>query len=75
LLPSAGKKSNSGRKQALRDAPASTRLATANNALSKKFNFEFGDISEEKDEEYKEVKVQDDEDDLSVDINIDDINV
>jgi len=76
LLPSGGKKSNSGLKQkALRDAPASTRLATANNALSKKFNFEFGDISEEKDEEYKEVKVQDDEDDLSVDINIDDINV
>jgi hypothetical protein len=76
LLPSGGKQSNSGLKQkALRDAPASTRLATANNALSKKFNFEFGDISEEKDEEYKEVKIQDDEDALSVDINMDDITV
>lgn len=59
----------------MRDAPASTRLATANNALSKKFNFEFGDISEEKDEEYEEVKIQDDEDAYSIDINMDDITV
>tara|TARA_B110000285_G_C15089574_1_gene598291 strand:- start:181 stop:447 length:267 start_codon:yes stop_codon:yes gene_type:complete len=50
LQPSGSKKSNnSGLKQkATREAPASTRVATTNNALSKKFNFEFGDISEEK---------------------------
>ena len=40
--------------------PSQTRLATANNAGSKKFNFAFGGISEksEQEDEYKEVKVE-----------------
>ena len=58
-------------------------MKTASNALSKKFNFEFGDISEEEDKQseteiIKDVAVEDCEDDddaFSVDINMDDINV
>ena len=76
MVSSVQKNSNSGKKKTFDEKPAAP--VTANNALSKKFNFEFGDISEEedKDEDYKDVKVQEDEDDdHSVDINMDDINI